>query len=272
VARPGNTIQVAMLGASGRMGRSIIPQLVERADLRLSGALAAPGDRAVGQDAGAVCGIAPLGVTITDEARRALAGAQVAIDFTLPAASLAHAKLCAERGIALVIGTTGHAPAQRAAIEELAARVPVVLAPNMSLGVNLLFKLAELAARALDEQYDIEIFEAHHRNKVDAPSGTALGLGQAAARGRGTTLEAVAEYARHGQTGIRARGKIGFSVVRGGDIVGDHRLIFAGPGEQVELAHHAQDRSGFARGALVAARWVAGRPPALYSMQDVLGL
>ena len=142
----------------------------------------------------------------------------------------------------------------------------------MSLGVNLLFKLAELAARALDEQYDIEIFEAHHRHKVDAPSGTALGLGRAAAGGRGRALEDVADYARHGQTGVRERGRIGFSVVRGGDIVGEHRVIFAGPGEQVELAHTAQDRSGFARGALVAARWVVGRPPGLYSMLDVLGL
>jgi 4-hydroxy-tetrahydrodipicolinate reductase len=142
----------------------------------------------------------------------------------------------------------------------------------MSLGVNLLFKLAELASRALDDQYDIEIFEAHHRNKVDAPSGTALGLGRAAAQGRGRNFEDVAEFARHGQTGIRERGRIGFSVVRGGDIIGEHRLIFAGPGEQVELAHTAQDRSGFARGALVAARWVVGRPPGMYSMLDVLGL
>jgi 4-hydroxy-tetrahydrodipicolinate reductase len=196
----------------------------------------------------------------------------VAIDFTLPGVSVANARLCRERGCALVIGTTGHDAAQRAELEGVAAGIPIVLAPNMSLGVNLLFKLAELAARALDAQYDIEIFEAHHRNKVDAPSGTALGLAAAAARGRGTTLEQVAEYARHGHTGVRERGRIGFSVLRGGDIVGEHRLVFAGPGEQVELAHVAQDRSGFARGALVAARWVAGRPPGLYSMLDVLGL
>ena len=172
----------------------------------------------------------------------------------------------------MVIGTTGHDAAQRARLEAAAGEIPIVIAPNMSLGVNLLLKLAELAARALDEQYDIEIFEAHHRNKVDAPSGTALGLGRAAAGGRGKVLDDVADYARHGQTGVRERGRIGFSVVRGGDIVGEHRLIFAGPGEQVELAHTAQDRSGFARGALVAARWVVGRPPGLYSMLDVLGL
>ncbi len=265
-------LNVAMLGASGRMGRTIVPLLAEAGELRLSGALAAPGDAAVGQDAGVLAGVAPLAIAITDDARAALAGADVAIDFTLPAASIAHGRVCAQQGSAIVIGTTGHDAGQRADLEAIARTIPVVIAPNMSLGVNLLFKLAELASRALDEQYDIEIFEAHHRNKLDAPSGTALGLGRAAAGGRGTTLEAVAEYVRHGQTGVRERGKIGFSVVRGGDIVGEHRLIFAGPGEQVELAHRAQDRSGFARGALVAAKWVAGRPPGLYSMLDVLGL
>ena len=265
-------VNVAMLGASGRMGRTIVPLLHESSDLRLSGALAAPGDTAIGQDAGVVAGIAPLGVVVSKDPAQALAGAEVAIDFTLPAVSLGNARLCAERGCAMVIGTTGHDAAQRAELEALAIRIPIVHAPNMSLGVNLLFKLAELASRALDDQYDIEIFEAHHRNKVDAPSGTALGLGRAAAQGRGRNFEDVAEFARHGQTGIRERGRIGFSVVRGGDIIGEHRLIFAGPGEQVELAHTAQDRSGFARGALVAARWVVGRPPGMYSMLDVLGL
>jgi 4-hydroxy-tetrahydrodipicolinate reductase len=171
-----------------------------------------------------------------------------------------------------VIGTTGHDDQARAEIARIAEGLPVVMAPNMSLGVNLLFKLAELGARALDAEYDIEIFEAHHRHKVDAPSGTALGLGRAVALGRGTTLEQVAEYSRHGATGPRRKGAVGFSVMRGGEIVGDHRVFFAGPGEQVELAHHAQDRSGFARGALAAARWLAGRPPGLYSMMDVLGL
>ena len=265
-------VNVAMLGASGRMGRTIIPLLHEAADLRLSGALAAPGDTAIGQDAGVLSGIASLAVPISDDPTVALRGAQVAIDFTLPAASIRHASLCAGQGCAMVIGTTGHDAAQSAQLEAASRGIPIVIAPNMSLGVNLLLKLAELAARALDEQYDIEIFEAHHRNKVDAPSGTALGLGRAAAGGRGRTLDDVADYARHGQTGVRERGRIGFSVVRGGDIVGEHRLIFAGPGEQVELAHTAQDRSGFARGALVAARWVVGRPPGLYSMLDVLGL
>ncbi len=265
-------LNVAMLGASGRMGRVILPLLAEAAELRLTGALAAPGDPALGQDVGALAGVAPLGVTVTADPSVALDGAQVAIDFTLPAASVDNSRLCRGLGCSLVIGTTGHDAAQRAEIELAAREIPIVLAPNMSIGVNLLMRLAELAARALDDQYDIEIFEAHHRNKVDAPSGTALGLGAAAARGRGTTLESVAEYARHGHTGVRERGRIGFSVLRGGDIVGQHRLIFAGPGEQIELVHNAQDRSGFGRGALVAARWVAGRSPGLYSMLDVLGL
>jgi len=269
-----DTVNVAMLGASGRMGRSIIPLLAaETTGLRLSGALVARGDHAVGQDAGAFAGSAPLAIAITDDPRRALAGAGVAIDFTLADASVGNAALCRELGVPLVIGTTGHSSAQHAELEELARGLAIVLAPNMSLGVNVLFRLAELAARALKaDQYDAEILEAHHRHKVDAPSGTALGLGRAAAKGRGVELDQVAEYARHGNTGVREHGKIGFSVVRGGDIVGDHRLIFAGPGETIELSHHAQDRSGFARGALAAARWVVGRPPGLYSMADVLGL
>ena len=265
-------LNVAMLGASGRMGRAIVPLLAEAADLRLSGALAAPGDPAIGQDAGVLAGVAPMGVAVTADPSVALESARVAIDFTLPAVSAGNARLCRGLGCALVIGTTGHDAAQRAELELVAREIPVVLAPNMSVGVNLLIRLAELAARALDDQYDIEIFDAHHRNKVDAPSGTALGLGAAAARGRGTTLESVAEYARHGHASARKCGGIGFSVLRGGDIVGEHRLIFAGPGEQIELVHKAQDRSSFARGALVAARWIAARPPGLYSMLDVLGL
>lgn len=263
---------VAMFGASGRMGRTIVPLVIASPDLRLTGALAAPGDASLGQDAGVLAGAAATGVLVTEHPEQALDGAGVVIDFTLPSASVGHARLCRSRGVPMVIGTTGHDPAGRAELEAIAESLPIVLAPNMSLGVNVLLRLAELAARALDASYDAEIVEAHHRHKVDAPSGTALGLGRAVAAGRGTTLEQAALYTRHGQTGARPVGGIGFSVVRGGDIVGDHRVVFAGPGEQVELAHHAQDRSGFARGAIVAARWVAGRPPGLYSMLDVLGL
>jgi 4-hydroxy-tetrahydrodipicolinate reductase len=265
-------LNVAMLGASGRMGRTIVPLLAASDDLRLSGALAAAQDASIGHDAGVVANGVALAVAVSSDPGRALEGADVAIDFTLPAASLANARACLARKVPLVIGTTGHDELGRAEIEKIAGSLPVVMAPNMSLGVNLLFKLVELGARALDADYDVEIVEAHHRHKVDAPSGTALGLGRAVAQGRGTSLEKVADYVRHGAAGPRQRGAVGFAVVRGGDIVGDHRVIFAGPGEQVELAHHAQDRSGFARGALVAARWVVGRPPGLYSMMDVLGL
>ena len=265
-------LNVAMLGATGRMGRTIIPLVAASGDLRLSGALAAADDACIGCDAGVVAGVAATGVSITGDPASALVGAGVAIDFTLPSASLEHARLSLERGIPLVIGTTGHDEQARAGIAAIAERLPVVMAPNMSLGVNLLFKLAELGARALDAEYDIEIFEAHHRHKVDAPSGTALGLGHAVARGRGARLEQLAEYARHGASGPRRKGAVGFSVMRGGEIIGDHRVFFAGPGEPIELAHHAQDRSGFARGALAAARWLAGRPAGLYSMTDVLGL
>lgn len=263
---------VAVLGASGRMGRNIVALLAQVGDLRLSGALAAEGDPALGMDAGLTAGIAPLGVTITGEAGRALEGADVAIEFALPAATLGNARHCVARGVPLVIGTTGHDATVREEIGRAAASIPIVMAPNMSLGVNLLFRLAELAARALGPGYDAEIVEAHHRHKVDAPSGTALGLGRAVALGRGRTLEELAVHARHGSTGPRPEGAIGFAVIRGGDIVGDHRLLFAGPGERVELTHRAEDRSAFARGALEAARWVTGRAPGLYSMQDVLGL
>lgn len=265
-------LSVALLGATGRMGRTLVPLLADAADLRLSGALAAPADAALGQDAGVVAGARPLAIAITSDPGRALDGADVAIDFTLPGPSLQHARQCLSLGLPLVIGTTGHDEAGRAELARIATAIPVVLAPNMSLGVNLLFRLAEIAAGALGEDYDAEIVEAHHRHKVDAPSGTALGLGRAVARGRGKDLESIAVHARHGVTGPRPRGAVGFAVLRGGDIVGEHRLVFAGPGERLELGHMAQDRSGFARGALAAARWLAGRPPGLYSMRDVLGL
>jgi 4-hydroxy-tetrahydrodipicolinate reductase len=265
-------LNIAMLGASGRMGRAIVPLILAAPDLRLTGALAAPNDASLGIDAGVLAGASAAGVAITADPARALDGAQVAVEFALPQGTMTHARLCAERSCAMVVGTTGHEDAVRAEIEAVAKLVPIVLAPNMSLGVNVLLRLAELAARALDEDYDAEIYEAHHRHKVDAPSGTALALGEAVASARGQSLPSVMVTSRQGVIGTRPRGAIGFSVARGGDVVGDHRLTLSGPGEQIELAHHAQDRSGFARGALAAARWVAGRPPSLYSMRDVLGL
>jgi 4-hydroxy-tetrahydrodipicolinate reductase len=255
------------------MGRRILPLIAASDDLTLAGALVAPGSAAIGRDAGAITGGAATGVIVTDDPEQALDGAEVAIDFTRPAASVAHAGACARRGCPMVVGTTGHDSAARLALEAVARTVPVVLAPNMSVGVTLLLRLAEFASRGLPPQYDVEIFEAHHRDKVDAPSGTALALGTVVARARGTSLDEAAVYARAGESGPRPDGAIGFSVLRAGDIVGEHRLVFAGPGERLELAHVAHDRSGFARGALAAARWLAaGREPGLYGMAEVLGL
>ena len=263
--------RLAVLGISGRMGQAIIAQLRLFPDLALSGALASATSRWQGQDAGEAAGLPSQGAVVTSDPAIAIRGANVAIDFTLPEVTPAVLKACIDAGCPLVIGTTGHGMAVRADIDAAARRIPVLLAPNMSLGVNMMLKLADLAARALDSDYDIEIFESHHRHKKDAPSGTALRIGEVVAAARGTTLAASGEFARHG-SGARREGAIGFSVLRGGDIVGEHVLTFAGPGERVELAHRAHDRSGFARGAIKAARWIVGRPAGLYSMQDVLGL
>ncbi len=264
--------RLAVLGISGRMGQAILGQLGAFPGATLSGALASRTSRYLGQDAGEAFGQATRGAVVVSDPAAAIRGANVAIDFTLPEATPANLAACVAAGCPLVIGTTGHSPEVRAEIDAAASRIPVLLAPNMSLGVNLLLKLADLAARALDTEYDIEIYEAHHRHKKDAPSGTAIRIGEVVAAARGTTLAESGDFVRHGLTGARRAGTIGFSVMRGGDVVGDHVLTFAGPGERIELAHRAHDRSGFARGALKAATWIVGRPAGLYSMQDVLGL
>jgi 4-hydroxy-tetrahydrodipicolinate reductase len=243
-ARP---LQVAIFGASGRMGRAVIVAVEESTNATVQGTTASSGDPAA-----------------------ALRGANVAIEFALPQATATNLAACVAAKLPLVIGTTGHDDAQRAQIGTAARDIAIVMAPNMSLGVNLLLKLVELTAGKLDAGYDIEVFEAHHRNKKDAPSGTALALGAAAAAGRGVKLSDVADYARYGAGEARERGAIGFSVFRGGDVVGDHTVTFAGAGERIELTHRASDRLAFARGAVQAARWLVGRPPGLYSMQDVL--
>jgi 4-hydroxy-tetrahydrodipicolinate reductase len=263
---------IAILGISGRMGRTLVTGIENSGDLKLSGGLDSPDSRWVSQDAAALAGPAAAGVIIDADPSVAIRGAQAAIAFALPAGTPAIVAACAAAKCPLVLGTTGHSAEQLAAIEAAAQQIPIVMASNFSLGVNLLFKLAELAAEVLNADYDAEIFEAHHRNKKDAPSGTALSVGEAVARGRRTTLQRDAVYARHGETGVRERGKIGFSVLRAGDIVGDHTLTFAGPGERLELTHRAQDRMAFASGALHAARWVIGKSPGRYSMRDVLGL
>ena len=240
-------LQIAIFGVSGRLGRAVIAAVEESADAAVKGTTTSSGDPAA-----------------------ALQSADVAIEFALPQATAANLAACVAAKRPIVIGTTGHDQAQREQIAAAAREIGIVMAPNMSLGVNLLLKLVELTAGKLDASYDIEVFEAHHRNKKDAPSGTALALGAAAAAGRGTKLSDVAEYARHGAGAARPRDAIGFQVFRGGDVVGDHTVTFAGAGERIELTHRASDRMAFARGAVEAARWLVGRPPGLYSMQDVL--
>jgi 4-hydroxy-tetrahydrodipicolinate reductase len=267
---------IAILGISGRMGRTLVTGIENSSDLQLSGGLDSPDSRWVNQDAGALAGPVAAGVIVSADPGVAIRGAQAAIAFALPQGTPAIVAACVAAKCPLVLGTTGHSPEQLAVIEAAAKQIPIVMASNFSLGVNLLLKLAELAAEVLNPDYDAEIFEAHHRNKKDAPSGTALSIGEAVAKGRGTTLQKEAVWARHGVSsengGIRERGKIGFSVLRAGDIVGDHTLTFAGPGERVELTHRADDRMAFASGALRAARWVIGKPAGKYSMRDVLGL
>jgi len=265
-------LRVAVLGAAGRMGRAVLGCLVESDDLKLTGAVTEPKDRLLGHDAGELIGAGTLGVPLSDDPRQGLHGAQVAVDFTLPTATEANLRASVESGSALVIGTTGLEERQLKAMERAAHEIPIVYARNMSVGVNVFMSLVARAAKALGDGYDVEILEAHHRHKVDAPSGTALALGEQIAAARGRPLADVAVYAREGRVGPRVPGTIGFSVIRGGSIVGEHTVRFIGAEEQVELAHVAQDRKTFARGALRAARWAAGRAPGLYSMADVLDL
>ena len=266
------SVQIAVFGVSGRMGRALLAAIDEAAGTALGGATASANSQWLGKDASEAGGGAKRDVRVESDPALALRNAQVAIDFTLPEATSMNLAACVAARCPIVIGTTGHAESVRAEIAAAATQIPIVMAPNMSLGVNLLLKLVELAAAKLDADYDIEVFEAHHRNKKDAPSGTALALGAAAAQGRDVKLADVAEHSRHGNTGARQRGSIGFSVFRGGDVVGDHTVTFAGIGERIELTHRASDRLAFARGAVRAAQWLAGRTPGLYSMQDVLGL
>ncbi|MEX2631857.1 MAG: 4-hydroxy-tetrahydrodipicolinate reductase [Tistlia sp.] len=266
-------LRLAILGCSGRMGRLLVETARADPDCRLVAGIEGPGSRALGWDLGTAAGGQPLGVEVTGDARGALELADVAIDFTLPAATLVHADLAAETGTALVIGTTGLAAAQLELVAAAAARAPVLRSANMSLGVNLLLALVEQAAARLPaEDYDIEILEMHHRHKVDAPSGTALALGEAAAAGRGVALEDASVRVRDGHTGAREAGAIGFATLRGGDVAGDHEVIFAAEGERLLLGHRASNRAVFARGAICAAKWLAGQPAGLYSMKDVLGL
>ncbi|MCE9660648.1 MAG: 4-hydroxy-tetrahydrodipicolinate reductase [Burkholderiales bacterium] len=264
-------LRVAIAGASGRMGRALIEAVTASPDLALAGALDVSGGSDIGKDATEFLG-KRSGVAVTADLRAGLAGADVLIDFTRPEGTLAHLAVCRELGVNAVIGTTGFTPAQKAEIASRAERIAIVMAPNMSVGVNVVMKLLEVAARALDESYDIEIVETHHRLKVDAPSGTALQMGEVVAAARGTTLEAAAVHARHGDTGARRSGTIGFASLRGGDIVGDHTVLFAGGGERIEVTHRSSSRANYAQGSLRAARFLKGRKAGLFGMAQVLGL
>jgi 4-hydroxy-tetrahydrodipicolinate reductase len=264
-------LRVAVAGASGRMGRMLIEAVTATDDLRLSGALDIATSPALGQDATAFLGKAG-GVPITADLRAGLAQSQVLIDFTRPEGTLAHLEVCNELGVKAVIGTTGFSPAQKAQIAAHAQRTGVMFAPNMSVGINVMLKLLDMAARAMSQGYDIEVIEAHHRHKVDAPSGTALQFGEVLAAALGRDLKDCAVYARHGVTGERDPSSIGFATVRGGDIIGDHTVLFAGTGERIEITHKASSRATFAQGALRAARFLAGQGNGLFDMNDVLGL
>ena len=264
-------LRIAVAGASGRMGRMLIEAVLAAPDCQLAGALDIAGSAALGQDASAFAG-RPTGVAISSDFAVALANAQVLIDFTRPEGSLAHLAVCRELGVKAVIGTTGFSEAQKTQIAGLAEHIAVVMAPNMSVGVNVVLKLLDQAARALAQGYDIEVIEAHHRHKVDAPSGTALQMGEVLAQALGRDLKDCAVYAREGVTGERDPSSIGFATIRGGDIVGDHTVLFAGTGERIEISHKSSSRAGYAQGSLRAARFLADRERGLFSMNDVLGL
>ena len=264
--------RIAISGVSGRMGRVLVEACHQGQGMRLGAALNRSGSPALGQDAGELAGLGKLGVMVRGELQAVLNDFDVLVDFTRPEVSLGYVEACRKAGKKLVIGTTGFDAAGKAAITAAARDIAIVFAPNMSVGVNLSFKLLELAAKVLGDEVDIEIIEAHHRHKVDAPSGTALRMGEVVAAALGRNLKDCAVYGREGVTGERARATIGFATLRGGDIVGDHTVLFAGDGERVEITHKASSRMTFAKGALRAALWLADKKTGLYDMQDVLGL
>ena len=264
-------MRIAIAGSSGRMGRMLIEAVLATDDLQLHGALDVAGSPALGQDAGAFLG-RTTGVSIRADLDGALAGADVLIDFTRPEGTLAHLATCARLGVNAVVGTTGFSDAQKAEIGVIAQSVAIVMAPNMSVGVNVVLRLLDVAARALSEGYDIEVIEAHHRHKVDAPSGTALKMGEVLAQALGRDLKTCGVFAREGVTGERDPSTIGFSTIRGGDIVGDHTVLFAGTGERIEISHRSSSRAGYAQGSLRAARFLAPHRTGLFGMNDVLGM
>jgi 4-hydroxy-tetrahydrodipicolinate reductase len=267
------TTRIGITGAAGRMGRTLIEAIaLTEGQLTLAAAIEQPGSSLLGADSGELSGQGKNGVTVVGSLAEVIGDIDVLIDFTVPAATMSNVALCTEHGVAMVIGTTGFTPEEQAGIEQAAERTPICKASNFSTGVNVCFKLLDMAARVLGDDVDIEVYEAHHRHKIDAPSGTALSMGQVVADALGRDLSKVAVYGREGQTGARDRDTIGFATVRAGDIVGDHTVTFAAEGERVEITHKASSRMSFARGAVRAAGWLASQKAGLYDMRDVLGL
>lgn len=266
------TTRIGITGAAGRMGRQLVETVLQHPDLELAAAVDRPGSSFLGADAGELAGRGNIGVTITDSLADVLPALDVLIDFTLPEATVENARLCREHGVRMVIGTTGLTAEQRREVEASSSEVGVVFAANYSAGVTLSLKLMDMAARALGDDFDVEVVEAHHRHKIDAPSGTALRMGEVLANALGRNLEECAVYGRQGRTGERDSRTIGFETIRGGDVVGDHTVMFLGQGERLEITHRASSRMTFARGAVRSAAWVADRKPGLYDMEDVLDL
>ncbi len=264
--------RIAVMGAAGRMGRTLIEAVQQAPGAGLTAAIDRPDSTLVGADAGELAGLGRVGVVVSDHLEKVIDEFDVLIDFTHPSVTLNNLEVCRKAGKAMVIGTTGFTVEERQRLAEVAREIPIVFAANFSVGVNLCLKLLDTAARVLGDEVDIEVIEAHHRHKVDAPSGTALRMGEVVANALGRDLQKVAVYGREGQTGARARETIGFATVRAGDIVGDHTVLFAAEGERVEITHKASSRMTFAKGAVRAALWLEGRAAALYDMQDVLAL
>jgi 4-hydroxy-tetrahydrodipicolinate reductase len=271
MAHTSDSLKIAIAGASGRMGHMLIEAVRNDATFQLTGALDVPSSPGIGNDATGFLGHAS-GVSIEADLRKGLQNSQVLIDFTRPEGTLAHLKVCRELGVKLVIGTTGFTDVQKAEIAQAAQEIAIVMAPNMSVGVNVTLKLLQMAAQAMPTGYDIEIIEAHHRHKVDAPSGTALKMGEVIAEAMGRDLKDCAVYERYGHTGERDPSTIGFATIRGGDIVGDHTVLFAGTGERIEVTHKSSSRATYAQGSLRAARFLASQSKGLFDMFDVLNL
>ncbi len=265
-------VKVSVMGAAGRMGQRIIYHLSRDRDVKIVGAKEMAGHPSLGSDAGAHSGIGEIGVPITSGLAESSSDADVIVDFTSPESTLENAEFASRKGISMVIGTTGFTPEERGKLQQLSEGIPCVIAPNMSIGVNVMFEVTGILARALGDDYDVEIIEAHHKHKLDSPSGTALRLGQAAAEDLGRDFEEVARFERHGNIGERKPNEIGMQTIRGGDIVGEHTVMFIGDGERIELTHRAQSRDNFAKGVVRAVKWIYGKPPGTYTMKDVLAL